>query len=214
MEKIITKTFRQTQEVGQNFADEILSSDSQKTAVILALRGDLGAGKTTFLQGFAKGLGIIEVVNSPTFVIMKKFKIAELRGNLPFGLAQGGRGRDAETKPRGGPAGPPARPSLRAVPSGARRGPDEFIKINSYEDPRWQSHRDNPAFKFFYHFDLYRLESEKDLEFLNFQEIISNPKNIIAIEWPEKIGKLLPKNSISIIFKHLEENKRELIIHR
>jgi tRNA threonylcarbamoyladenosine biosynthesis protein TsaE len=38
-------------------------------ASVVALHGDLGAGKTTFVQGFAKGLGIQEMVTSPTFNI-------------------------------------------------------------------------------------------------------------------------------------------------
>ena len=46
---------------------------------VLALEGDLGAGKTTFTQGLAKGLGIEGVVNSPTFTIIKEYQ-----GNLPL----------------------------------------------------------------------------------------------------------------------------------
>ena len=42
-------------------------------AAILALTGDLGAGKTTFMQHVAKKLGIEEHVTSPTFVVMKKY---------------------------------------------------------------------------------------------------------------------------------------------
>ncbi len=45
----------------------------------LALIGSLGAGKTQFAKGFAVGLGIDEVVNSPTFTLM-----AEYRGRLPL----------------------------------------------------------------------------------------------------------------------------------
>lgn len=48
-------------------------------AVVLALQGDLGAGKTTFVQTLAKQLGITETVTSPTFVIMKKYKTADPR---------------------------------------------------------------------------------------------------------------------------------------
>lgn len=40
---------------------------------IITLEGDLGAGKTTFTQGLAKGLGIKGVVNSPTFTIIKEY---------------------------------------------------------------------------------------------------------------------------------------------
>ena len=39
----------------------------------ITLEGDLGAGKTTFTQAFAKGLGITRTVNSPTFTIMKQY---------------------------------------------------------------------------------------------------------------------------------------------
>lgn len=40
----------------------------------ITLEGDLGAGKTTFTQAFARGLGITRTVNSPTFTIMKQYE--------------------------------------------------------------------------------------------------------------------------------------------
>ncbi|BBH24524.1 tRNA threonylcarbamoyladenosine biosynthesis protein TsaE [Paenibacillus baekrokdamisoli] len=40
---------------------------------ILALDGDLGAGKTRFSQAFAKGIGVSGIVNSPTFTIIKEY---------------------------------------------------------------------------------------------------------------------------------------------
>ncbi len=43
---------------------------------ILLLNGDLGAGKTTFVQGFGKALGIKTPITSPTFTIMKKYPIS------------------------------------------------------------------------------------------------------------------------------------------
>ena len=45
----------------------------------ITLEGDLGAGKTTFTQSFAKGLGITRTVNSPTFTIMKQYE-----GRIPL----------------------------------------------------------------------------------------------------------------------------------
>ena len=42
---------------------------------VIALTGDLGSGKTTFVQGFAKGLGIKEKVISPTFVLIRQHQI-------------------------------------------------------------------------------------------------------------------------------------------
>lgn len=44
---------------------------ASKTAAVLALHGDLGAGKTTFTQLLAKELGVTDSVTSPTFVIQK-----------------------------------------------------------------------------------------------------------------------------------------------
>lgn len=44
-------------------------------ATILGLRGDLGAGKTTFTQSLAEALGVKEKVTSPTFVIMKVYQL-------------------------------------------------------------------------------------------------------------------------------------------
>ncbi|MBY6038590.1 tRNA (adenosine(37)-N6)-threonylcarbamoyltransferase complex ATPase subunit type 1 TsaE [Fictibacillus nanhaiensis] len=50
-----------------------------KKGDVLTLAGDLGAGKTTFTKGLAKGLGITRTVNSPTFTIIKEYK-----GRLPL----------------------------------------------------------------------------------------------------------------------------------
>ncbi|MCO7128007.1 tRNA (adenosine(37)-N6)-threonylcarbamoyltransferase complex ATPase subunit type 1 TsaE [Sporolactobacillus shoreicorticis] len=51
-----------------------------KPGDVLTLSGDLGAGKTVFTKGLAKGLGIQEMVNSPTFTIVKEYQ----SGRLPL----------------------------------------------------------------------------------------------------------------------------------
>lgn len=48
---------------------------SREGATILALKGDLGAGKTAFVKTIAKHLGIVHEITSPTFVIMKSYEI-------------------------------------------------------------------------------------------------------------------------------------------
>jgi tRNA threonylcarbamoyladenosine biosynthesis protein TsaE len=48
----------------------------EKSATVFALQGDLGAGKTTFTQGFLKGLGSKKRVTSPTFVLMRRHALA------------------------------------------------------------------------------------------------------------------------------------------
>lgn len=45
---------------------------------VYCLRGDLGVGKTVFTQGFAKGLGVTEDVNSPTFTIVQEYEGSEM----------------------------------------------------------------------------------------------------------------------------------------
>ena len=47
--------------------------EKAEMGMIFALEGDLGVGKTAFSKGFAEGLGITEVVNSPTFTIVQVY---------------------------------------------------------------------------------------------------------------------------------------------
>jgi tRNA threonylcarbamoyladenosine biosynthesis protein TsaE len=114
------------------------------------LEGELGGGKTTFLKGFAKGLGIRKKIKSPTFIIMRKYKLGFRCQVLGLG--------------------------------------------------------------YFYHFDCYRISKAKEILNLGFKEIIQNPENIVAIEWGDKIRRILPKNYIRIKFRFLGQNKRKITI--
>src|SRR3989338_6381611 len=69
----------ETRKIGEFLARRILKSVPKKSARVLGMIGDLGAGKTTFLQGFAKGLGVEEKILSPTFIIVRKSKIKNLK---------------------------------------------------------------------------------------------------------------------------------------
>ena len=71
--EIISTSAEQTRKLGAVLAD-FLSEGS-----LLTLSGDLGAGKTTFTQGLAKGLGVEKNVTSPTFTLMKSYQ-----GRLPL----------------------------------------------------------------------------------------------------------------------------------
>jgi len=68
MNEIITKSPKETAALGKIIAEELQGGE------IIGLIGDLGTGKTCFVQGLAKGLKIKNIVNSPTFVIMKVYK--------------------------------------------------------------------------------------------------------------------------------------------
>jgi len=77
MKKIefITDSSKETQELGKYFISQILKILPLDKALVISLTGDLGSGKTTFIQGMSKGLKIKEQINSPSFVIMKKFEL-------------------------------------------------------------------------------------------------------------------------------------------
>ena len=151
--KIITKSALETQKSGEKLAKEIFKNKNLKSAVVIGLRGELGTGKTTFLQGFVKGLGIKEKILSPTFVIYKKFQI-----------------------------------------------------------PPLTTEQANSRFQDFYHFDCYRIQNPKEILSLGFKEIISNPKNIIAIEWAEKIRKILSRDIIMLKFEFIGDKKRKITL--
>lgn len=54
----------------------LASARDESHATLVALRGNLGAGKTTFMQALAKELGVEGVVQSPTYVLMKSYPIS------------------------------------------------------------------------------------------------------------------------------------------
>lgn len=55
----------------------LLLKDEYK--VVILLDGDLGSGKTTFTKGIARGIGVTEIVNSPTYTILKKYHTKDYR---------------------------------------------------------------------------------------------------------------------------------------
>ena len=69
-----TKNAKETFELGVSMGEQA------KPGQVYTLLGDLGVGKTLFTQGFAKGLGILEPVSSPTFTIVQIYK----EGRIPF----------------------------------------------------------------------------------------------------------------------------------
>jgi len=74
---IITNNAKETQKLGEELAAHITRARKEGTVVpqILCLYGELGAGKTVFTQGFAKGLGLPSRLVSPTFIIVRRYDI-------------------------------------------------------------------------------------------------------------------------------------------
>ena len=64
---IITTTAQQTQDFAQEFSNTLIGGET------ILLNGDLGAGKTHFVKGIASGLGIDDVITSPTFALHNQY---------------------------------------------------------------------------------------------------------------------------------------------
>lgn len=71
MEQIITSSQSET----KDFAKKFVVRQAHHKHLIVALTGELGSGKTAFVQGFAKGLGIKGKIISPTFVLIRQHLI-------------------------------------------------------------------------------------------------------------------------------------------
>ena len=126
------------------FKENSSADRKRKRALVVALSGDLGSGKTSFAQGAAKALGIKERVLSPTFVIERIYKI--------------------------------------------KRKP----------------------FSHFVHIDCYRFKNYLELETLGWKELARNPRNVIFLEWAERVKKILPKDSFWIHFSYTTKNTRHI----
>ncbi len=71
---------------------------------------------------------------------------------------------------------------------------------------------DNKNFDHLIHIDAYRLTSGGELLHLGWEEIAKNPKNIIFIEWPERVAEILPDDIRKIYFTFVDEKTRVIEI--
>jgi tRNA threonylcarbamoyladenosine biosynthesis protein TsaE len=72
-----SKNIEETNRIAKNFVENLLKTvdNCGKLATVIALEGDLGSGKTTFVKAVAETFGIQKTVTSPTFVIEKTYKM-------------------------------------------------------------------------------------------------------------------------------------------
>lgn len=137
---------------GQTY--EIKSSSSEETEAlaesigkclrggeVIELNGDVGAGKTTFVGGLARGLGSRDSVSSPTYTVSNVYQ-----GRFPL-----------------------------------------------------------------YHFDFYRVQDDQLIR-NELRDIIKQHTEVLVLEWAESIRSLLPREHITITFKTVSENERNIRI--
>jgi tRNA threonylcarbamoyladenosine biosynthesis protein TsaE len=83
---LVSRSAGETKKIAAKLAQKIIRSrlllhvkprrtQSQKHATVIALEGELGAGKTVFVKGFARAFGIKQAVNSPTFILVHPYEI-------------------------------------------------------------------------------------------------------------------------------------------
>jgi len=132
----ITHSAEETIAFGRSLAAEL------SPPLIVLLRGDLGAGKTTLVKGIAEGFGAAraEDVTSPTFTLVHEY-----------------------------------------------RGPDITL----------------------YHIDLYRIDTQRDLETLGLDDLLA-PNSILLIEWGEKFSRLQRDQNVEISLERLGETERRI----
>ena len=112
MEELIGE--KKTEDKAKNFASSIIGF---KNSLLINLKGNLGAGKTTFVRGLIQELGFDEFVKSPTFTIVESYESKNLK---------------------------------------------------------------------VFHFDLYRIENDRELQAIGVEDYLSEENAITLVEWPEK----------------------------
>ena len=70
--KYTSRSIDDTMELAENIESE------KFPGMVICLEGELGSGKTVFVKGFAKSLGITETITSPTFTLIKEYNSGEM----------------------------------------------------------------------------------------------------------------------------------------
>lgn len=131
----ITESAEETERLGIEIGKRAVYGD------VIALRGELGSGKTALTRGIAEGLGVTEEITSPTFSLME---------------------------------------------------------IHEGE-------------KILYHFDLYRIEDDREFNNLCFEEYWEN-NGVSVIEWAERAGSRLPERRIDINIDYISSTERRITV--
>ena len=144
---ILSKSTANTRFVARLLAEDVIRAKNPAShAFVISLTGELGSGKTSFVKGFAKGLGIRKKILSPTFVLMKRYVLKNAR----------------------------------------------YLNL--------------------FHIDCYRVQKAEEIASLNWQQILGGRKNIVIVEWGDRVKKIMPHEYIEIQFKHSGRRERTIIM--
>ena len=132
--EFFSRSPEQTRRIGMRLGGVLEPSD------LVCLQGELGAGKTTLVQGMAQGWGSLDPVTSPTFVLVNEYQRAD----------------------------------------GSR----------------------------LFHMDAYRLESEAEAAELDVDWMLA--EGALVVEWPERVGGILPGQALSISLEPIAEEQRQM----
>jgi tRNA threonylcarbamoyladenosine biosynthesis protein TsaE len=132
--EILSQHPDQTRQIGKGLGKVLQPGD------VICLQGVLGAGKTTFVQGLARGWGSMDSVSSPTFILVNLYRRAD----------------------------------------GAQ----------------------------LFHLDAYRLESVPEAEELDLDAMLA--QGALIVEWPERLGGLIPEERLWITLEHVADQHRRL----
>ncbi len=133
--EFFSRSPEQTRRVGMRLGGTLHAGD------VVCLQGDLGAGKTTFVQGLAQGWGSLDLVSSPTFILVNIYRRADA--------------------------------------------------------------------KQLFHLDAYRLDSVPEAEELDLESMLE--QGPLVIEWPERMGSLIPTNKLWVHFDYMSDEHRQMV---
>jgi tRNA threonylcarbamoyladenosine biosynthesis protein TsaE len=146
---------------------------------IVAFYGDLGAGKTTMIKGVAAGLGVAEVVKSPSFVI-----VTEYRGRIET------HHQDTKTRRAADLDG-------NRQERQERQGSDDELKRSPSSLPPPSRGREQREGVPVYHVDLYRLNENSDFESIGLDSYLQGD-GVCLIEWADRAENVLPNTAVRV----------------
>jgi tRNA threonylcarbamoyladenosine biosynthesis protein TsaE len=177
MKDVITHSEAETAEFSAKFAKTVANGS------VIALHGSLGAGKTVFSRGFARGCGILDHIPSPTFTIVQEYEI-KINENVKHNSIN-----NQNIK-------------LDNYTQNTQKDISNKNALVHNRNKRW-----------LFHMDLYRIaDSDAALAF-GIDEYLYDNNAVKLIEWSDRIADLLPENTLNVYIDHIDETSRKIRFH-